>query len=583
MLPVNARVPAVKRGRSESSVHGSCAVAAFTVTAILLAGCATTMKPVEVAPVVAQDPALVTQAALRQAIAARRATLAPAEAKVDAVIAFYQIRDFRPAWTLESQKSLREAVRTTLAGASAQGLRPGEYQLPPESPFSAGREAAQAEIAFSDALLRYAHDVHNGRLRPTDLYEDAELPLHTFDPVVESVKALRADSLSSFLSTLPPAHPEYRRLVQALARYRAIEAKGGWPSVQGPNEIKLDGKDARQPALVQRLAAEDTVFAAIASPNPVDIRDAVKRFQSRNGLPEDARAGGATLAALSISAAERAAEIAANLERWRWMPETFEHRYVAVNVPDQSVEFVRDGRTILHSPVVVGRATSPTPITRSEIAAVVVNPPWNIPGDIAARDLLPQLIKNRNYLAQKHMVITDGPANDPYGRKIDWKKIVPAQFPYAIKQLPGPATALGALMLDSPNDFDVYLHDTPNKKLFDLTTREISNGCIRVQQIFPLASLALTDDASNGMATLNQVVKTRETKRIKLDAPLPVYFLYWTAWANADGEVQFRPDRYDRDAPLVAALVKGQAAIKARKSGGGPSDEANPEGDNISP
>jgi murein L,D-transpeptidase YcbB/YkuD len=582
MLPVNGRAPALKRRRSGKSVHGSCAVTAFTITAILLAGCATTMKPVEVAPVVAQDPALVTQAALRQAIAARRAALTPAQAKIDAVIAFYQIRDFRPAWTLESQEGMREAVRATLAQASSQGLRPGEYQLPAESRFSAGREAAQVEIAFSDALLRYAHDVHNGRLRPTDLYEDVELPLRTFDPVVELVKAVRADSLASFLSTLPPAHPEYGKLVQALARYRAIEAKGGWPRVPGPNEIKLDGKDSRETALLQRLAAEDKAFAAIGSPNAADIRDAVKRFQSRNGLPEDGRAGGATLQALDISAAERAGEIAANMERWRWMPENFEHRYVAVNVPDQSVEFVRDGRTVLHSPVVVGRPTSPTPITRSEIVSVVVNPPWNIPGDIAARDLLPQLVKNRNYLAQKHMVITDTP-KDPYGRKVDWKKVVPAQFPYAIQQLPGPATALGAVMLDSPNDFDVYLHDTPNKKLFDLTTREISNGCIRVQQIFPLASLALTDDAGNGMATLNQVVKTRETKRIKLDAPLPVYFLYWTAWADRDGDVQFRPDRYDRDAPLVAALVKGRAALKARKSESGPSDEANPEGDNISP
>jgi murein L,D-transpeptidase YcbB/YkuD len=554
----------------------------FGIAAILLAGCATTIVPPEMPPMVAQDPSLITQAALRQAIAAREAALGPQASKTDAVIFFYRTRDFRPAWTLESQRDMREAVRATLARASAQGLRPGEYPLPAESGFGAGREAAQAEIAFSGALLRYAQDVHNGRLRPGDLYEDVELPVRNFDPAVDLVKALRADSLSNFLSTLPPAHPQYARLVRALARYRAIEAKGGWPSVPGPGEIKLDGKDMRQSALVQRLAAEDQDFAAVGSPNATDIRDAVKRFQSRNGLPEDGRAGGATLQALNISAAERAGEIAANMERWRWMPDSFEHRYVAVNVPDQSVDFVRDGRTVLHSEVVVGRPTSATPITRSEIVSVVVNPPWNIPGDIAARDLLPQLIKNRNYLAQKHMVITDTP-KDPYGRKIDWKKVVPAEFPYAIQQLPGPATALGAVMLDSPNDFDVYLHDTPNKKLFDLTTREISNGCIRVQQIFPLASLALTDDASNGMAMLKDVVKTRETKRIKLDAPLPVYFLYWTAWVDTDGEVQFRPDRYERDAPLLAALVKGQAARKARKAAEGASDEANPEGDNISP
>ena len=581
MLPVNDCAPAAKRWRDSNSVHRRLYTAVFTAAAVLLAGCATTMKPMEVVPVAAPDPSFVTQSALRDLIAARKTVLGPVTAKTDAVTAFYEIRDFRPAWTLAAQKDLRAEIRATLAQAGTQGLRPGEYPAPAEGRLNPGREAALFEIQLTDSLLRYAYDVHNGRLKPADVYEDAELPLVTFDPVVDLVKALRNDAVPKFLAGLPPAHPEYARLVQALSRYRALEMKGGWPTIPGPNEVKLEGNDQRLSVLVQRLAAEDSMFAAVASPNATDIKDAVKRFQSRNGLPEDGRVRDATLATLNISAAERAGEIAVNMERWRWMP-AFEERYVAVNVPDQSVEFVRDGRTVLHSPVVVGRPNSPTPITRSEIVAVVVNPPWNIPGDIAARDLLPQLIKNRNYLAQKHMVITDGPKSDPYGRKIDWKKIVPAEFPYAIQQLPGPATALGAVMLDSPNDFDVYLHDTPNKKLFDLTTREISNGCIRVQQIFPLASLALTDDASEGMAMLNQVVKTHETKRVALDKPLPVYFLYWTAMARDDGEVDFRPDRYNRDAPLIAALVKGQAVTKMKNTTS-KAGENNPDGDNISP
>src|SRR5579864_4551039 len=126
------------------------------------------------------------------------------------------------------------------------------------------------------------------------------------------------------------------------------------------------------------------------------------------------------------------------------------------------------------------------------------------------------------------MVLTDGPPGDPYGRTVDWRKIVPAEFPYAIRQLPGPQTALGELMLDSPNDFDVYLHDTPGKKVFAQQDREISNGCVRVQQIFPLASLALKDDPEQGQPMLRQAVKTGKTQRIALASPLPVYFQYWT-------------------------------------------------------
>src|SRR6185295_7250880 len=218
---------------------------------------------------------------------------------------------------------------------------------------------------------------------------------------------------------------------------------------------------------------------------------------------------------------------------------------------------------------VVGRKSSPTPITRSAIVAVVANPPGNIPGYIAARDLLPHLRQNANYLATKNMVVMDAPPDDPHGRTIDWQKIEPAKFPYAIRQLPGPATALGALMLDSPNDFDVYLHDTPNKKLFDLKQREISNGCIRVQQIFPLASLALTDDVDEGMDTLREATKSHETQRLQLDRPLPVYFLYWTALPGAGGGIEFRPDRNGRDAPLIAALSEkdgGRAQARAAKS-----------------
>jgi murein L,D-transpeptidase YcbB/YkuD len=169
------------------------------------------------------------------------------------------------------------------------------------------------------------------------------------------------------------------------------------------------------------------------------------------------------------------------MERWRWLPSQFERRYIAVNVPGQSLEYVRDGEVVLSSKVVVGRKSSPTPITRSAIVAVVANPPWNIPGYIAARDLLPHLRQNANYLATKNMVVMDAPPDDPYGRTIDWQKIEPAKFPYAIKSASGPATALGALCSIHP----MILMSTcrhAQQETFDLKQREISNGCVRVQQ-----------------------------------------------------------------------------------------------------
>jgi murein L,D-transpeptidase YcbB/YkuD len=493
------------------------------------------------------------------------------------VLAFYQAREFRPAWTSGGEKLFAD-VRTALGSATEQGLRNSDYSLPGNTRPTEGADAARFEVAVTAAVLRYARDVRMGRFNASDIYGDASLPAPVYNSVTELNRAVASGSLTRYLAELPPAHPEYRRLAGALARYRAIAEEGGWPMVAGSREVRLDQDDERRTALIERLTFEDPILDANPKPSTNDIREAVKRFQARNGLVDDGRAGPETIATLNVPAPVRVEQIAANMERWRWLPQQFESRYVMVNVPDQSVQFVRDGEVALKSKAIVGRKTSATPIIRTEIKTVVVNPPWNIPGDIAARDLLPRLKRNANYLATRRMVVMDGPPGDPTGRTINWRSIKPEEFPYAIRQLPGPTTALGAVMLDSPNDFDVYLHDTPNKKLYDSNMREISNGCVRVQQIFPLASLALTGDAEDGMGMINDARKTGKTQRIPLDSPVPVYFLYWTASADADGNVAFRPDRYGRDTVLIAAFARGSAVPTEALPDTDPGEELNPIG-----
>jgi murein L,D-transpeptidase YcbB/YkuD len=208
---------------------------------------------------------------------------------------------------------------------------------------------------------------------------------------------------------------------------------------------------------------------------------------------------------------------------------------------------------VLHSKVVVGKPDTPTPILRTEVRAVVANPPWDLSDSIAA-ELLPHLRKDPNYLLTRNIVLADGPADDPYGQNIDWSKITANTIPYQLRQQPGGGNALGTLMLDMPNDFDVYLHDTPNKDLFTLETREKSHGCVRVQQIYPLASLLLTDDAENGVGKLTDAVAAGQTVRMPLEQPIPVYLLYWTVIPLADGTVGFRADRYRRDEKLITLL-----------------------------
>jgi murein L,D-transpeptidase YcbB/YkuD len=497
------------------------------------------------------------QLELRDLLRSQRGnSLASSETSRQQLVSFYEQRQFRPAWSggpVEEDRA-QEAL-AVLSRAGDQGLRSEDYlsrRIERDNGPRRGEEAAEYDIALTEALLRYARDVAIGRVRPNDVYKDVQLPAPNFDPVAVLTRMLRSGSISVALADLPPAHPEYRRLAQAMARYRAIEARGGWAPLPARGEIGLEGNERRTKALVERLSSEDPELAALTDPSTQDIQDAVKRFQSRNDLEPDGRITGATLTALNVPLSRRIEVLAANMERWRWLPRTFEDRYIAVNVPDQSVAFIRNGDIALSSRVVIGRKNSPTPILRTTAVALIVNPPWEVPGDIVVNQILPKLRRSSGYLQASNMVLVNAP-NDPFGRKVNWRNVSPGTFPYRVVQIPGPHNALGNLMIDTPNDFDVYLHDTPGKALFKSADRAVSNGCIRVESILQLASLTL--DEGDAEATITGKIAARDTQRIPLNRPVPVYFLYWTAIAAPDGAVGFRRDPYGRDARLITALA----------------------------
>ncbi|HEY4078805.1 MAG TPA: L,D-transpeptidase family protein [Rhizomicrobium sp.] len=496
-----------------------------------------------------------TQTALQAALLARQSSQ-PADAPTDPVFDFYAARAFAPAWTgSAAAEDTGAAVLFTLGHADRHGLRPQEYGEASsrwDAPPAEGVEAAAYELNLTTDLLHYANDVRQGRVRPSQVYKDVVLPIRLFDFATSLNRALKARGIEVFLADLPPQQSEYQGLVMALVSYRRLAENGGWPPIPGKGEIALapNGKDARLRALILRLALEDPLLAG-SDLGPEDVRAAVMRFQVRNGISADGRVGVSTLTALNIPVAARIAQIVANMERWRWMPRSLESRYISVNVPDQAVEFVVNGDVALQSRAIVGRLTSKTPITRMMASQLVVNPPWHVPDDIAAAAILPKLRASPNYLATRNMVLVDGPADDPHGLKIDWRKV--KTMPYMVDQNPGTDSAMGVLMLDSPNDFGVYLHDTPGKALFKADMRLKSNGCVRVEQMIPLASLILAGDPQDDQ--VQGAIASGETQRLRFETQLPIYLVYWTAIAAADGRVGFRPDLYGRDKPLIAALA----------------------------
>ena len=484
---------------------------------------------------------------LRDALEHGRAPSGVALRQIDDLRRFYAARDFQPAW-IGAGSAL---VLATLSRTDEEGLDSADYRT---------RQldgSVEEELRLSDTLFHYARDVYLGRVPSSTMADYARAP---FDFASALSRALASGTLADFLAYLPPANHEYRELKVSLAFYRALAAKHGWQVIPAEGSIKLDAHDPRIDALRRRLRIEDPLLSdARNDPGNKELEAAVRRYQERNALEVDGRAGRQTIEALNVPPAARVDQIIANMERWRWLPRTLGSRYIMVNSADATLMAVSDGNVVLNSHAIVGKRTTPTPMFSANAVAVTVNPFWNIPDPIARNEMLPKLRHNANYLASQHIEIVDGAAGDPYGTGIDWRSTSRTNFHYTLRQLPGADNALGYVKLEMPNRFNSYLHDTPSRSLFAKSDRHFSHGCMRVEQIRPLASFALTGDTAAGLEKLQNAIDSGETKQLPLDRPLPVYIVYWTAIASQDGTAGFRSDIYGRDARLLAALA-GQSS-----------------------
>ena len=472
---------------------------------------------------------------------------------------FYALREHRPAW---ADPATADRLRAAADASAQHGLEPTDYdpdRYAATLPMPADLPAdAQRDLALSLAALRLASDLSVGRLQPQAVETDWGIAPPVFDPAAALAAILERSDLVTAFAELAPPHPGYAQLLPLLARYREIAAQGGWPTIDTSGGT-ADPGDPRLAVVQQRLIASGDLPAEANA----DLVAGLKRFQLRHGLATDGRAGKDTLAALNVSVEQRIAQIVANLERWRWLPRQFPERYIAVNAADATLDFIDGTNPPLRLRVVVGETKHPTPVLRASIVGVTFNPPWNVPHSIARKEILPKLRRNPGYLQEQNMVIRNGSLDDPFGLGVDWRKVHPERFPYTLQQRPGPLNALGAIKLELPNKFDVYLHDTPSKKLFARAQRFFSHGCIRVDQVGQLAQRLLPADFR-----APEAAERGETVTVWLRQSMPVYLLYVTAF-DAEGVPQFRRDIYGRDARITAALAarKAQAMRSEGDSG----------------
>jgi murein L,D-transpeptidase YcbB/YkuD len=473
---------------------------------------------------------------------------------------FYAARGFQPAW---ADPARVDELLALLSGAPDHGLDPADFfteqlrELAASAPGDADRAAL--DVLLTEALVRYGYQRRFGKVNPADL-EPAWNFTRGF--VVEGgpgqalAEAIAAPSLAAFLDQRIPGGPWYRQLQSALGRYRAIALAGGWPDVPAGAVLRPGERDARLPVLRERLKIEGDLAAQAAAADPDQFDDAtvaaVKSFQRRHSLSADGVVGRGTLAALNVAAAARVDQLRMSLERVRWLTGDVPSTYVVVNIAGFRAGFVRDGRLVWNSRVVVGRAARQTPVFRGSMTYVELNPTWTVPPTILREDILPKLHRDPGYLQRETITVIDrsGRVVDPYA--VDWKAFSRG-VPYTLRQEPGPQNALGRIKLMFPNEHSVYLHDTPSRSLFDKPERTFSSGCIRVEDPLGLAELAL-DDPDWTRSSLEQAIATDKTRRVPLREPVPVLLVYLTAIADPDGTTRFFRDVYGRDRALLAAL-----------------------------
>ena len=489
-----------------------------------------------------------------------------------AIPIFYEGRDYRPVWYAE--KGLMPQAYSLVSAvhqAHLEGLRPEDYHLANIESLLADvlvshsnaslpnpETLADLDLLLTDTFLMYSSHLLAGRVNPETIHPKWVALERTEDLLEMLLVGLRSEEFGKLVIGLRPPHSGYEKLQKALIQYREISAKGGWPELPSGSAVRKGDKDGRVMFLRHRLAISGDLHPAFD--NGDDLFDdqldlAVRLFQERHGLTADGTVGRRTREALNTSVEDRIRQIELNMERWRWLPHELGERYILVNAANFHLEVIEDDRVLQKMRAVVGKFYRRTPVFTAKMTYLVFNPFWNIPPRIARVDILPKIKEAPDYFAKRKIRVFENwqeGAEEIPPESIEWSKI--SNFPYKLRQDPGPLNALGRVKFMFPNPFKVYIHDTPNRELFIRPRRGFSSGCIRIERPIELTEYLLSEDSEWTREKIMASIDSGLRQVVRLKNPIPVHLLYWTAWADDNGDLHFREDIYERDAPLDEAL-----------------------------
>ncbi|MBC7525825.1 MAG: L,D-transpeptidase family protein [Flavobacterium sp.] len=352
-----------------------------------------------------------------------------------------------------------------------------------------------------------------------------------------------------------PVNIYYSKLKEKLRLYRDIQKKGGFPIIKTDEEFLIKTESDSILLLVKKRLVlsgdlkknDNNIFYT------KDLADAITNFQQRLGLPENGKLDKKTIEEMNKTIDFRIKQMLVNLERLRWVPVQIENDYLLVNIPEYKLHVFENKKLIWQTNVVVGKAAKQTSIFKGSISRIILNPYWNVPNSIIITEILPKLKRNANYLSQNNMEVVSGSGKAIKASSINWHKYS-KNVPFLIRQKPGVSNALGKMKFLFPNSFNIYLHDTPSKELFDRNKRDFSHGCIRVENPMKLAMYLLRNDKEWNQEKVDAVLKTTTETGISIKPNIPVYITYFTAWVDVKGNLNFRDDIYNLDEELAKEI-----------------------------
>lgn len=495
--------------------------------------------------------------------------LLPAEriCNAQAIKDFYSQRNYAPIWLAGRyfMPASQEFVHC-IDNSRFSGLLPADYhyqtiqELVQTTQNSANEDIltdlANLELLMTDAFMQLGKHLQSGKINPEKIgitWKPQRLPFNM--QLVLSQAVTSGTPFCNALQSLEPQHPEYAQLKQLLQIYENLTP---WEPIKASWNLLLQKGD-RNPMVTEvrkrlQITGDLSPEAPLTEVFDKELETAVMLFQRRHGLYYDGLVRSNVINELNVSLATRIDQIKANLERWRWAPDSWGSTYVLVNVPEYRLTMFEDGVKSYSEAIIVGRENYPTPSFNDTITYMVLNPYWYVPASIVKNELMKEVHSDANYFINNDINVFKGNKRiDPTA--VDWKKADLTQ--YAFRQGASAYNPMGVVKFMFPNQYDIYLHDTPSRELFNNSRRSYSHGCVRINQPLEFALHLLRSDPTWSKERVESVIHSQKETIVNLKKPIPIYLVYQTAFVNSEsGEVNFREDIYGWDKKIAQLLAE---------------------------